>query len=74
MRLTALLQNSCKKDNIIVKRLKKLLLTQLTVYFKNDDEQLALLNVSKLRYHRWLYVYAGKYLSGKPTDPSREHE
>ena len=52
MRLKAFLQNSCKKDNIIVKRLKKLLLTQLTVYFENDDEQLALLNVSKLRCHR----------------------
>ena len=52
MRLKAFLQNSCKKDNLIVKRFKKLLLTQLILYFENDDEQLALLNVSQPRHPR----------------------
>jgi hypothetical protein len=48
MRLKAFLQNTCKKDNLIVKRFKKLLLAKLIVYFENDDEQLALLNVSHI--------------------------
>jgi hypothetical protein len=46
LRLKNFLQHHEKKENLLVKKLKQLLLNQYLHYFENDYEQMELLKVS----------------------------